>query len=302
LNEKLKSTVAIAIAIPFFFTIAIIFFSIGSISITLIYIVLAISGVSYLAYFVVINIPKPYHDIEGAAYLAPWYFKDDTPRIIKNSESLKWRYIEKIGDDYAGVLVLEDRSGNCFAILKTYTYFLPFASAAKFLIWNRHLTKKLPQELEIFLFDAASLKAIENTEKKILELKDCDAAFLISAEPSSTLKFRINPTEESLQLKFPDAFKAMDEFIIVTHLENLYENPEKKYWDNTAVMVFKPKQDFVFIYPQDWFNKAEHDFGYEWITRVARDAESGYIRGEGIRIRAFILDGTNRQIKKYLKN
>lgn len=66
-------------------------------------------------------------------------------------------------------------------------------------------------------------------------------------------------------------------------------------------MVFKPKQDLVFIYPQDWFNKADYDFGYEWITRVARDPKSGYIRGEGIRISDFILDDSNRQVKKYLR-
>jgi hypothetical protein len=50
--------------------------------------------------------------------------------------------------------------------------------------------------------------------------------------------------------------------------------------------------------PQDWFNSGDFDFGYQWITKVVRDSNSGKIVGTGIRLKNFILDESGRQIEK----
>jgi hypothetical protein len=44
--------------------------------------------------------------------------------------------------------------------------------------------------------------------------------------------------------------------------------------------------------PQQWWNKSDADFGYQWISRVARDALSGLIVGDGVRIDPFVLDAS----------
>lgn len=52
------------------------------------------------------------------------------------------------------------------------------------------------------------------------------------------------------------------------------------------------KSQTVFVMPQQWWNKSDADFGYQWISRVARDALSGLIVGDGVRIDPFVLDAS----------
>ena len=44
------------------------------------------------------------------------------------------------------------------------------------------------------------------------------------------------------------------------------------------------------------FNRGDFDFGYQWITRVARDPKSRHIVGDGIRITPFRLDASGRKL------
>ncbi len=66
-----------------------------------------------------------------------------------------------------------------------------------------------------------------------------------------------------------------------------------------AIFAFDWERRQLQVLPQDWFNNGEYDFGYQWITRVARRAD-GSIFGDGIRLGRFELDETNRQIKGWL--
>ncbi len=52
--------------------------------------------------------------------------------------------------------------------------------------------------------------------------------------------------------------------------------------------------------PQDWYNEGRYDFGYQWVTRVARLPNGGAIVGEGIRLGVFRLNGSNRWIAEWL--
>lgn len=64
--------------------------------------------------------------------------------------------------------------------------------------------------------------------------------------------------------------------------------------------IIHPRNNSVEVIPQDWFNQADYDFGYQWVTRVARDPKTGRVVGEGIRLGAFVLDKTGRQIESWL--
>jgi hypothetical protein len=77
-------------------------------------------------------------------------------------------------------------------------------------------------------------------------------------------------------------------------IPELYKNGNPQ-WHNTSILLLKPSDDKIFFYPQDWFNKSDADFGYQWITRAIKNTETGLIHGQGIRISNFILDETNRQ-------
>jgi len=62
----------------------------------------------------------------------------------------------------------------------------------------------------------------------------------------------------------------------------------------------KPHENVINVYPQNWFNRGAYDFGYQWVTRVARDPSTGKIIGDGIRIRPFVLDDTFENIAAWL--
>lgn len=66
---------------------------------------------------------------------------------------------------------------------------------------------------------------------------------------------------------------------------------------HTAILDFDFRSQAVTSYPQDWFNKASLDFGYQWISRVWRD-EKGRLCGEGVRIGEFRLDATGRHMDR----
>jgi hypothetical protein len=59
-------------------------------------------------------------------------------------------------------------------------------------------------------------------------------------------------------------------------------------------MLLNPGSGTLRLYPQDWFNDGRVDLGYQWVTRVARDPETGRIHGDGIRIDPFSLDDSMR--------
>jgi hypothetical protein len=61
------------------------------------------------------------------------------------------------------------------------------------------------------------------------------------------------------------------------------------------MLLIKPESGWVFNYPQDWFNKSNCDFDYQWITRAIRDPKTNLIHGQGIRLSDFVLDESNRQ-------
>lgn len=66
-----------------------------------------------------------------------------------------------------------------------------------------------------------------------------------------------------------------------------------------AIFAFDWRKQQVQVFPQDWFNEGNYDFGYQWITRVARCA-NGCIVGDGVRLGRFELDETNRRVKNWL--
>jgi len=61
---------------------------------------------------------------------------------------------------------------------------------------------------------------------------------------------------------------------------------------NLALLVAHPREGTYELFPQDWFNSARLDYGYQGVTRVARDPRTGRIHGEGTRISPFVLDDT----------
>jgi hypothetical protein len=68
------------------------------------------------------------------------------------------------------------------------------------------------------------------------------------------------------------------------------------------VWVVDARSGTIDVIPQDWFSDGEFDFGYPWVTRIARDPETGRLVGEGIRMGFFRLDASNRAVERWESN
>jgi hypothetical protein len=65
----------------------------------------------------------------------------------------------------------------------------------------------------------------------------------------------------------------------------------------TSIYVWHPAIGTVDVIPLTWFREDKNDLGYEWITRVMRDPETGNFFGDGIRMAPFELDGDGRLLR-----
>jgi hypothetical protein len=243
------------------------------------------------------RIRTPAHLFDNAPYLCPWYFNETNPKLTKHNEPLKWKWIEKIGEEYVGVSTLVDQRGRCFGIVKTYTYLLPGPTNDEFLAWSRTSSKPSGSpEIKMSLYATDMLQPIENSEELVLKYKDSKVDFFyFNGEPKTTIPIALKPEVEYIHYEFPAEFKSFPDFCAVVDVPELYKDGNEKL-NNTAILLLKPNEKKIYVYPQDWFNKSDADFGYQWITRAAINPSSGLLHGQGIRISDFILDKTGRQI------
>ena len=222
-----------------------------------------------------------FEDFVFSSYLSPWYFKDYTPYIGLN---LKWKHFGNLGM----IKLLNDK--DCLGMIGMYCYLKPI-NDNYFLIWTRGTTR-------IELYKIQDLKPIQNENSLINKLKDKKQKYFFNCEPVETIDYFFDLYKTEISFDFPDTFKTIDEIIQVNDIDGMYSD-YKEGMHNTAIVVLQPKIGRIILYPQDWFNRDETvDFGYQWITRAERNSKTGKIHIQGIRIDEYILDDTNRQIKK----
>ena len=102
---------------------------------------------------------------------------------------------------------------------------------------------------------------------------------------------------ENLSAVFPSELQAIEELLILCNSSAISARDDGIN-ANLALLVAKPNQSSYQLFPQDWFNSSDSDFGFQWVTRVARDPQTGRVRGEGFRIDPFELDDTLRKVAR----
>ena len=222
-----------------------------------------------------------FKDFIFTSYLCPWYFRDNTPNLGSN---LFW----KSYNDSGWIKLIDNK--NCLGLIDMYCYLKPINNEY-FLIWVRGTTK-------IDLYKVAELQPIQNEDEIYKNLKNKRQKYYFNCEPVDKIEYFFDLYQTELTYNFPDSFKIIDEIIQVNDIDGMYSD-YKAGMHNTGIVVLQPKCNKIILYPQDWFNRDETvDFGYQWITRADRNSKTGEIQIQGIRIDEFILDKTNRQLKK----
>lgn len=221
---------------------------------------------------------------------SPWAFHNRSTVL----GGVLYRFQETAPGDgkLAGMTSLQISSGATLLILDFHCY-VRILDDGTVLLW-RESGEKAARHIVFDCFRLSSLKHIPEpltTAGEIRERKLGIAPLPTSEhwEFSPHLQGGVHP------LSVPHDWSRFEETLV------LADFGDSNYYDKMARAIFAfdwiSKQ--VEVFPQDWFNTGNYDFGYQWITRAARRSD-GSIVGDGIRLGSFELDETNRRIKAWL--
>ena len=213
----------------------------------------------------------------------PWYLPSADLRLPRIPGELKWT---KIQDSNVALKTSQD---SILAIFGMYCYVYALSNC-RFIVWYE---KK--GYVKFHLIDTARLQRIDDTSGAIQRMKNEGEKVSIRNGVIASIDIPTNLNEGIHHCAFPDIFEEIDELLVIFQCGTL---PDKTH---LCLMLAYPKQDTVKVVPQNWFNKGDYDFGYQWPTRVARDPVSKKIFGEGMRLGYFILDRSNHNIEKWVE-
>lgn len=233
---------------------------------------------------------------------SPWWFRDTDPPIESTYGTLLWQDAKQIfPEHYATFLTTPDKK-SILAILNFQCYVMPYVGS-KFLAWYKEgRNRKNPpnnSSIRVILLDANELRPIENAEDASSKVQKEGLDLFYIGQELATFVIPEKLPAGSHEIIIPDQFKGLDELLILGRTK--YGDAEDSlYIEKTCLFIVKPLENRVDAFPQDWFNGGGYDYGYVWLTCMARDPVSKKIFGSGIRLSYFILDQSYRQIEGWV--
>lgn len=221
---------------------------------------------------------------------SPWTW-DDRSHVVAGK---KYRFrVHELDGKPSSVIRILNEQDECLLLLGFCCY-ARFLDDGTCLLWWMTGSGDA-RALEFRHFALASLRALAETEAlaRALLKEHGHVAGLRECE-SLTFKSQVLPGRHSLSA--PPVFAKFEETLALGHFLPVNAKPGQP---TQAIFAFNWLKAEVEVTPQDWFNKGDYDFEYQWITRVAR-LENGRIGGDGVRLGQFELDDTGRQIDRWL--
>lgn len=224
---------------------------------------------------------------------SPWYLNDDLVPV----EGFSWLQDETGKRGSAGKVLLQNPSGTV-GVFGFYNY-VRTLDRSTLLVWNQKRTRGPSPHIspvELFVIELDKLRPLSQPLDAVYaHLNAGRAFFVIGGVPSAGVELQTTNVDSFLQADFPDAMRSMGELLILCHSSGVPVSAESV---DLALIVAEPRASVYRLYPQDWFNHADMDFGYQWVTRVVRNPNTGRIEGEGFRIPPFVLDKTMTKLEK----
>jgi hypothetical protein len=218
---------------------------------------------------------------------SPWYLRLPGAPCI---DGFRWEECKGTG----GVKTLLVGPQGPVAALGFQNY-VKVLDAETLLIWfqrpRRHGEPTPPVELLILRPREMDLL---RGDLDFISIPASERPILLQSEPIAQSELNTTRVVEDLRAEFPSHLRSCDELLLLCSSSAIGNGPV--FTGDLALLVAKPSQSTYRLYPQDWYNRLETDFGYQWVTRIARDPRTGRIHGDGIRIGAFVLDETLRRV------
>lgn len=232
---------------------------------------------------------------------SPWYLRGKS--IECSFGRFIWSDFE--GDTkLAGLTFLKDPVGAPVLFLDFHCYVQPIREG-RILVWyqnDRCNQDPAPNSsIHFEILELCKLVPIGDSSQAARDLRKLGQGMKHESQPIDTFEYLIPmSTGQHLLQNVPASFAPLGEVLVLAHLSRCQDKSNPAEEMARAVFSFNFAEAYVSIIPQDWFNTGAFDFGYQWITRVARDPNDGQIVGEGIRLGFFRLDKTGRKIEEWL--
>jgi len=227
--------------------------------------------------------PKEYRRLvellRASAGPTPWY-ASAFPRLRgPRTLSLVWRELR--GPKYATIVVPEGREDPAFLALGFHCYVFCFVPE-RMLVW--HHTGPVAKR------DTVRLILLNTTELGPLpDIPSLDSGEVrIAGGVTATADMPVTWDRGRYHFEFPRAMHDIPPFLMLVSTRP----PDKALPVDTghleAIYSVSPRTNEVGVIPLDWWNQGDFDFGYEWISQVVRDPQTGNILGDGFRIFPFL--------------
>ncbi|MGA9761345.1 MAG: hypothetical protein WBQ14_02870 [Gaiellaceae bacterium] len=220
---------------------------------------------------------------------SPWYLKEGASPVT----GFVWR---RAGDEgsLAGKTLLVGASGPV-AILDFANWVLSLDNLT-LLVWCQHSVTEGPTApVQLHVIRPSELGVLDGDLAELCEsMQETPVGLLLDGPETARAELPTTLVGEQLKASFPKQLKELDELLILCHSSGIDSAPRWER-DNLALLVAHPKESLYRLFPQDWFNGAGLDYGYQWVTRVVRNPANRRVHGEGFRVAPFVLNETLRQ-------
>lgn len=222
---------------------------------------------------------------------SPWYLTPTTRTV----PGFSWQSAGTTSLSAGKALLVGPRGP--VAILNYYNYVM-MLDESSLLIWYQTFTKIAPTApVRLLVIQPNSLSVLDSRLDSLYERMNAERLpLIIGGHTCAEMILSTVNVSDDLSSEFPAQLQTIDELLILCQTSAIGV-PSGRQGSNLALLVAHPKQARYRLYPQDWFNSGALDYGYQWVTRVARNPRTGQVHGEGFRIDPFILDDSMRRLR-----
>jgi hypothetical protein len=235
--------------------------------------------------------PKDDSALEHAPGPSPWYLRRPGTEIRSGSVTLHWRDADEKAP-FTGKMCLVGPDGGNLAVLDFGCYVQQLPSGTV-ILWHHERADAVNDKLRnprihFIALDPTLLTPIGDLTTACESLAARHLGVYVPSGTVAETWVSAALPAGSYHPVFPDVMREADELLVLAVPE----------LDQLALYVINAAHGRIEVHPQDWFNQANLDYGYQWVTRVAREPTTGRIQGEGFRIDPFVLDATHRRLAR----
>jgi hypothetical protein len=145
------------------------------------------------------------------------------------------------------------------------------------------------------MIDLCALRNLPSVRDACDSLEGRESRLIAAAGALHTMRLPTSLPPGEHRVDLPEWLHVAEELLVL--VDGTWAKPRR--WPCLCIWAIRPAHGFIEVLPQEWFNRGDFEFSYEWITRVARDP-NGRIIGDGIYLRSFRLDASGTRLDAWL--